>query len=280
MPLGAHVPTAGGLDQAPQRGESIGADAIQVFTRNQLQWQAQPVSAREARAFKSACARYGLRHVCAHGSYLLNLASPERTLLRRSRAAFVAEIRRCQALGISELVLHPGAHRGRGAADGVKAVAEGLNDAIDKTPKSGVRLLVEITAGQGTCLGASVEELAAIVGAVERRERVGICLDTCHLYAAGYDLASPRGYEAVLEACAQQIGLDRLGALHLNDTRSELGSHLDRHAPLGAGRLGRTVFTRIVRDQRLAGLPLILETPGGLPAWKREIRRLRRWARG
>jgi deoxyribonuclease IV len=278
MPLGAHVPTAGGLDRAPEHGGSVGADAIQIFTRNQLQWRARPIAAREARAFRTACAQHGLRSVCAHGSYLLNLASPDRALLQQSRVAFVAEIRRCQALGIPDLIFHPGAHKGCGVEGGVATVAESLGIAIAKTPKSGVRLLIEITAGQGTCLGGSIEQLAAILAAVEQRERAGVCLDTCHLYAAGYDLVSSKGYEAVFEACEQQIGLDRLGAMHLNDTRSGLGSHLDRHAPLGTGRLGRVVFSRIVRDPRLARLPLILETPGGLPAWRREIRLLRRWA--
>jgi deoxyribonuclease IV len=277
MPLGAHVPTAGGLHRAPEHGKSIGAEAIQVFTRNQLQWQARPVSPAEARAFRTACSEHGLSRVCAHGSYLLNLASPERALLRRSREAFVAEIRRCQVLGITDLIFHPGAHKGDGAERGIATIAESLDTAIAKTPGCGVRLLVEITAGQGTYLGGSIEQLAAILAAVDH-ERVGICLDTCHLYAAGHDLISPKGYEAVFDACEQQMGLDRLGAMHLNDTRSALGSHLDRHAPLGMGRLGRTVFSRIVRDPRLERLPLILETPGGLPAWKREIRLLRRWA--
>jgi deoxyribonuclease-4 len=275
MLLGAHVPTAGGLARAPRHGQTIGASAIQIFTRNQVQWQARPVAQDEARAFREALDQSGVERVVAHASYLINLASPDPVLLEKSRAAFVAEMERCHLLGIGHIVFHPGAHMGAGEATGVATVAASL-DAIDARTR-GLRVAptLEVTAGQGSYLGASFEQLAEIIGRVRRQGRLRVCLDTCHLHAAGYDLTTPRGLARTLDAFERTLGLGRLAAVHVNDARRERGSHVDRHAALGEGELGWAVFRRLVREPRLrkVRVPLILETP------EREIAALRRHAR-
>jgi deoxyribonuclease IV len=274
--LGAHVPTAGGLALAPAHARAIGADVIQIFTRNQRQWRAHPIAEEEAAAFRAAVRAHGVSTVLAHASYLLNLASPESALRRKSRAGLVAELRRSAALGIAAVVLHPGAHMGSGITAGIARVAEGLDAAIEEAATPSVRVLIEGTAGQGTSLGSSFAELAEILGQARRREQLGVCLDTCHLYAAGHDLATAEGLSATLTALARTVGLSELRALHVNDSLKGLGCRVDRHAALGRGRLGRAAFARIVNERRLRRLPLILETPSGLDGWKREIALLRR----
>jgi deoxyribonuclease-4 len=273
--LGAHVPTAGGLHRAPAHGEDIGATAIQVFTRNQRQWAAKALTAEEAAAFRSALAATGVRSVMAHASYLINLASPDTAVLGRGRDALREEIARCQALGIPHAVLHPGAHLGCGEEAGVRAVAASLDDVLQASPGGAVMPLLEITAGQGSCVGHRFEHLAEMIARVRTPERVGVCLDTCHLYAAGYDIATPRGYERTIAEFDRVVGLRKLRAMHLNDSRRELGSRVDRHAPIGEGHLGLATFRRILADDRLAAVPKVLETPGGLEGWRREIALLR-----
>jgi deoxyribonuclease-4 len=280
MLLGAHVSVAGGLAKAPYRGRAIGADAIQIFTRNQVQWRARPLGRAEAEAFRAAMAGSGLTRAVSHGSYLVNLASPDRALLQRSRRAFVAELRRCAALGIPHAVLHPGAHSGRGPEAGIRRIVASLDQALARVEGEEVMPLLEVTAGQGTSIGHRFEQLAEILSRVKHPDRVGICLDTCHLFAAGYDIASPRGYERTIEELSRCIGVERVKLIHLNDAREGLASHLDRHAPIGQGRLGRHTFTRLLRDQRFRDVPMVLETPGGPEAWKKEIVLLRRLGRG
>lgn len=275
MWLGAHVPTAGGLDQAPARGRDITADAIQVFTRNQVQWRARPLAPEEVRAFRVALAQSGIRQVLSHGSYLVNLASADAPLLTKSRRAFLEEMERCHALGIRYLVFHPGAHRGAGEAAGLRTVAASLNHVLERAQELDVLLLLEVTAGQGSSVGHRFEHLASILEQVKRPERVGVCLDTCHLLAAGYDIATPKGYEVTLSAFARLVGLDKLKAVHLNDAGRPLGSRRDRHAPIGHGFLGRATFRRLVNDPRFHGVPMVLETPGPLPVWRTELRLLR-----
>ena len=277
--LGAHVPTAGGLANAPDRGKSIGAEAIQIFTRNQVQWKAKPLGADEAHAFKHAFAQSGLRRVVAHGSYLVNLASPEAEARTRSREAFVTEVERCHALGIEHLIFHPGAHMGAGDERGLATLAASLDHILERTQGCAVMPLLEVTAGQGSSLGHRFEHIAEVLERVRRPERLGVCLDTCHLFAAGYDIATPRGYDETWRAFERIVGSRMLKAIHLNDAKMGLGSHLDRHAPVGKGYLGRETFRRIVGDERVAGIPLILETPGGLDGWRRELRLLRRLVR-
>jgi deoxyribonuclease-4 len=274
--LGAHVSTAGGLHNAPERGREIAAEAIQVFTRNQVQWAARPVSRSEAREFREAVERNGIRVVLAHGSYLVNLASPDRVAHRRSRGAFLTEMRRCHALGIPFLVFHPGAHMGAGEEEGLRRVAEGLNHALDRGRGLAVMPLLEVTAGQGSCVGHTFAHLARILEQLEAPHRVGVCLDTCHLLAAGYDIATARGYARTMEDLDRTVGLSRVKAFHLNDAKMGLGSRLDRHESIGRGFLGAPAFRRLLRDPRFRGVPMVLETPGGLPAWKEELALLRR----
>lgn len=273
--LGAHVSIAGGLPTAAEEGRAIGADVVQIFTRNQVQWRARPVAPDEAEAFKAAIARSGVEMVVTHGSYLVNLASPKPDILARSRQAFVAEMERCHALGVPYLVFHPGAHMGAGEDAGLATIAESLDHVFERADGLSVTPLLEVTAGQGSYVGHRFEHLAAILDRSARSDRLGICLDTCHLLAAGYDIASDEGYETTLADLSRLVGLERLKAVHLNDAKKGLGSRLDRHEAIGEGFLGIETFRRIVNDRRFEGLPLILETPGGVDEWKREIALLR-----
>jgi deoxyribonuclease-4 len=278
MRLGAHVSIAGGLANAPANARRIGADAIQIFTSNQRQWRVRRLTEGDVRPFRAALESNGITFVVAHASYLLNLASPERGVLARSRKALAAEVRRCAALGVSQVVLHPGAHMGAGERAGVARVAESLDAVLDDTAALGVELLVEGTAGQGTSVGCTFEQLAEILGRARHARQLGVCLDTCHLFAAGHDLATPAGHEATWRAFGRTVGFRRLRVLHLNDSARGLGSHVDRHAPIGRGALSRGAFRRLVNDRRLAHVPMILETPGPLAVWRREIALLRRLA--
>ena len=273
------MPVAGGLVKAAANGSAIGAEAIQIFTRNQVQWGAKPVTSEEAGAFAAAMAGTGIALVLAHGSYLVNLASPDPALLRKGRDAFLAELRRCQQLGIPYLVFHPGAHLGAGVEAGLRAIAGSLDEVLDRAPGLSVTPLLEVTAGQGSSLGWCFEHLAEILSRSRHGDRLGVCLDTCHLFAAGYDIATARGYESTLAAFDRLVGLARVRAVHLNDAKKGLGSRLDRHAPLGEGCLGLPAFRRMVNDRRFAGVPMVVETPGPLARWKRELDLLKRLRR-
>jgi deoxyribonuclease-4 len=279
MFLGAHVPITGGVFNAPGHGQAIGAEAIQIFTRNQMQWACRPLGPDEAARFREAVASSGVRRVLTHGSYLMNLASPNPEFLKKSRDCLATEIERCDQLGIPYVVLHPGAHMGQGEDVGLTAIARSLDAVLARTEGRDVMPLLEVTAGQGSCLGYRFEHLAAIFDRVREPERVGICLDTCHLYAAGYDLASPEGYERTLRDFARIVGMRKLKAIHLNDSKRERGSRVDRHARSGEGVMGAETFARIVNDRRFRGLPLVVETPGPLLEWKKEIARLRAMVR-
>ena len=275
MHLGAHVPITGGVFNAPGHGQAIGAEAIQIFTRNQMQWACRPLREEEAAAFREAVTKSGVKRVLTHGSYLMNLASPNPEFLARSRDCLVTEIERCHQLAIPYVVLHPGAHMGQGEEAGLSAIARSLDAVLARTEGREVMPLLEVTAGQGTCLGYRFEHLAAIFDRVREPDRVGVCLDTCHLYAAGYDLASPEGYERTLRDFGRIVGMRKLKAVHLNDSKRERGSRVDRHARAGEGVMGLETFARIVNDRRFRGLPLVVETPGPLVEWKKEIGRLR-----
>ena len=261
-PLGAHVSIAGGLAKAIERGCESGCEAIQIFVKNNNQWVGRTLDDAEAEAFRVAREASAIGPVVAHASYLINLAATDPTTLERSLRALADELVRCRRLGLDGLVLHPGAHVGAGTEAGIAQVGRSL-DAVFAEVDSSPPLLLENTAGQGTVLGAPLEELARIVDATRVPQRLGFCLDTCHAYAAGYDLAKPQAYEAFVARFDELLGLDALGAIHLNDSKQPLGSHRDRHANLGRGEMGLEAFAQLVRDPRLAEVPMIVETPRG-----------------
>ena len=275
MLLGAHVPVSGGLCNAPGNGVAVGAEAIQIFTRNQMQWRCRPLAEDECGAFREALAKSGVKVALSHGSYLVNLASPVEDFLTKSRETFLNEMGRCHLLGIPYLVFHPGADMGRGEAAGLAALAESLDWLLERTEGLDVMPLLEVTAGQGSSLGHRFEHLAEILDRVRDPGRLGVCLDTCHMYAAGYDIATEAGYERTMKDFHRIVGLSKLKAVHLNDSKKGLGSRVDRHARAGEGELGLESFRRIVNDRRFRGIPLVVETPGPLAEWKKEIARIR-----
>jgi deoxyribonuclease-4 len=260
-PLGAHISSAGGSHRCGERARAIGADAVQLFTKNANQWRERDVTAGEAAAFREAMQTAGVRFTTSHDSYLINLASPDPALRARSLDSFVKELQRSEALGLDAVVSHPGNFiddRASGLARNAGAIAEALAQA-----PGNVRLLLETTAGSGTALGATFEELAAIRKRVPARlrRRIGFCADTCHLYAAGYDLVND--FDGVWNRFDTIIGLELLGCLHLNDSKGKLGSRLDRHELIGKGALGTATFRNVMTDPRLRDVPKILETPKG-----------------
>lgn len=262
MPLiGAHVSIAGGLDLAFARGEEVGCSAIQIFTKNASQWRGKPIGAAEAAAFKAAWEKSSIGPVIAHDSYLINLAASDDEKWAKSKGAFLDELQRCDQLGIPELVMHPGSHLGDGEAAGLQRVADAFVDIFAEAPAS-VTVLLEITAGQGTNLGWRFEHLATIMEKVPGG-RFGVCFDTCHAFAAGYDLSTLEGYDKVLGEFDRLIGVDKIRAFHVNDAKKGLGSRVDRHEQIGEGALGRDGFRALMRDPRFAEIPKILETPKG-----------------
>ena len=259
--LGAHVSVAGGLAQGPARGRELGCGAIQIFLKNQRQWAAPPLDRRTVREFRAARRRAGIPHAFAHGSYLVNLATPVPGAWRQAVDTFTDELQRAEALGLACLVVHPGSHMGAGRETGLDAVARAVDEALAQTPRARVRVALENTAGGGNALGGTFEDLAGIIGRVRRSERVGVCLDTCHLFVAGYDIRTAAGYAAAMERCALTVGLGRVLAFHLNDASAPLGSALDRHEHIGRGRLGLRPFRLLLNDARFARAPKVLETP-------------------
>lgn len=278
--LGAHISTQGGVTLAPGRGRAVGATAIQVFTKTPNQWREREVDAKTAREFERACSRHGIGVAVSHDSYLINLASPDKSLRARSQASFVAELRRAERLGLAYVVSHPGNFiddRERGLARNAAAYAECLAAAPGL-----VKVAIETTAGSGTALGSSFEELADLVDRMpaRARRRVDFCADTCHLLAAGYDLVGD--FEGVWRSFDRALGLDRLAVLHLNDSKGALASRLDRHALIGDGELGRTPFRNIMVDPRFRGAIKVIETPKGddeVTNDRRMLRRLRAYGR-
>ena len=275
MILGAHVSTAGGLHKSPGNGLGLGCQSIQIFTRNQRQWKAKPLTDSEVEGFRQELSRSGIRSTAAHASYLLNLGSPEPAVLARSREAFCRELERCQRLELDFLVVHPGAHLGSGESAGLRVVAASLNQALEQHRDLRTRILLETTAGQGSHLGYRFEHLAEILSLVQEPERAGVCVDTCHIFAAGYDLRDGAGYHRTLDQLDRILGLIRVQAFHLNDSKRELGSRVDRHEHIGEGRIGAEGFRLLVNDRRFAHTPMILETPGGETHYGKNLSRLR-----
>lgn len=259
---GAHVSIAGAADRAVARATDLGCDAFQIFVKSPNRWSNAPRPDEEAAAFREAREAAGLP-VVAHAGYLINLASPKEEVRERSHRALLDELRRCLALEVPGLVLHPGAPQDDGREVGIERVARGLDAVFDELGDAPVRVLLENTAGQGSTLGVSVAELEAIRSRAEHADRLGVCLDTCHAFAAGYDLRDEAGYERLLGELADGPGLETLACWHLNDSKFPLGEHRDRHANIGDGALGLEPFARLLHDDRFASLPMILETPLG-----------------
>jgi deoxyribonuclease-4 len=278
--VGAHVSAAGGVQNAPLRAKEIGARAFGLFVKNQRQWSAPPLTKAEVSAFQENCAQAGFdpSSILPHDGYLINLGNPDPEGLKRSREAFLDEMRRCEQLGLRLLNFHPGSHKNLIPAEECLAlVAESINLALSQTRS--VTAVIENTAGQGGSVGRTFEEIAAILDRVEDKNRVGVCLDTCHLFAAGYDLRSRETYEATFSAFEKAVGLGYLRGMHLNDSKSALGSRVDRHHSLGEGELGFETFRLIMNDPRTDGIPLILETIDE-SLWEREIALLYGFERG
>lgn len=263
LAFGAHVSASGGVDKAFARGEEFSMEAIQIFTKSERQWRAKPLDDDVIDAFFRERKRSGIDKIVVHDSYLINLASPKEDLRAKSIDAFKEELTRCETLSIPSLVTHPGAHTGCGVDIGLQNVVESLNRVHDDLPDLKVRTLLETTAGQGTTLGRTFEELATIIDGVEAKERVRVCLDTCHIFAAGYDFRTEDGYAGTMRQFDEIIGLERLQAIHLNDSKNPLASNKDRHDHIGEGEIGREAFRHLVNDARLEGIPALLETDKG-----------------
>ncbi|NOX54939.1 MAG: deoxyribonuclease IV [Planctomycetes bacterium] len=264
MPLlGAHLSISGGYFRAVEEAAALGMDCVQLFTKNNTQWRAKPLSDDDVALFRDALKRTGIRMPCGHTSYLLNLASPDRALWRKSVDSLVVELQRAEALGLIGLVLHPGSHRGSGEEEGLRRVAEGLKAAIRRTAGFVTPVLLENTAGQGGSLGYRFEHLGRLIDEVAEPDRLGVCFDSCHAFAAGYGLRTARQYERTMEELDRAVGLQWIRAYHLNDSKRPRGSRVDRHERIGGGYLQLASFRRILNDPRFAALPMYLETPKG-----------------
>ena len=262
MNLGAHMSIAGGAHRALEHGLRIGCSAVQLFVKSTNQWRARPLRAEETARFRELLAYFAPGFVIAHGSYLPNLASPDRRLLERSIAGLRGELELARELGVPRIAVHPGSHRGSGEAAGIARVARSLDAALAGM-RGAPEILIETTAGQGDTLGSAFEQIARIIDRSRHGDSLGVCFDTCHAFAAGYDLRGARAYENTFERFDAVLGLDRLRAFHLNDSLGALGSRIDRHAHIGSGRIGARAFGRLVNDERFLDRPMILETPKG-----------------
>jgi deoxyribonuclease-4 len=272
--IGAHVSVAGSVSQAPINAHNIGAKAFALFTRNPSRWKSEPLTDTDIEQFKVNCATYGYTPdmILPHDSYLINLGAVDKTKLFLSRQAFLDEMQRCEQLGLTMLNFHPGSHLNVIAEDDcLDLIADSINHTLDKT--SGVKAVIENTAGQGSNLGFRFEQIARIIDHIEDKSRVGVCIDSCHAFAAGYDLATDSGYMATWKEFDDTIGLSYLCAMHINDSKKGLASHVDRHESMGLGALGRHFFEMLMADSRMDNIPLILETPNE-SIWAQEIREL------
>jgi deoxyribonuclease-4 len=258
--IGAHMSIAGGLPFAIARGHAHGCESLQIFTKNASQWRARPLSAGEIEAFRQAAAETGIRPIVAHASYLINIATANPPLRQQSIASLGEEVDRAEALGLLGVVLHPGARLTIPEAESLRLVSEALNEVLASRRKGRTMILLEHTAGQGSSVGSTFEQLAAMLGGVKQRRRVGLCLDTCHLLTAGYDLCSEHGYEDTFAQLSDLVGIDRVKVFHLNDSKKPCNSRVDRHEHIGRGCLGLEPFRRLLNDARFAHLPMIIET--------------------
>lgn len=277
--IGAHVSAAGGVENAPVNANKISARGFALFTKNQRQWKAKPLTEKSIEAFKERCRRFGFdpKKVLAHDSYLINLGHPDEDAWKKSNHAFIEELKRCRQLGIGMLNFHPGSTLKKISEDRcVERIANGLNLAHEAVPE--VITVVENTAGQGSNMGYTFEQIRAIIDGVNDPSRMGVCIDTCHAFAAGYDFSSARGYEDTWSHFDVVIGFSFLKGMHLNDSKKGLGSRVDRHASIGKGEIGLDAFQRIMEDTRLDNIPMILETPDNA-IWAEEIALLKGFVR-
>lgn len=263
MLLGAHVSIAGGVYNAFAEGEKNSCATIQIFTKSSNQWKARDLAEADLEKYHAEQARTRISPVIAHDSYLINLASPNADLIKKSREAFFFEMKRCDQMNIPYLVTHPGSHLGEGEDWGVKRVAESIDWLYERGEEFYVKIALEVTAGQGSNLGYRFEQIAGMIESSVHREKIAVCLDTCHLFAAGYDISTEEGYEKTISEFDRIIGLRRLAVIHLNDSRKPLGSKVDRHEHIGQGAIGKKAFGFIMRDKRFEKIPKLLETPKG-----------------
>jgi deoxyribonuclease IV len=261
--LGAHMSIAGGVGNAFLEGKKVDCDAIQIFTKSSRQWAAKPYTKEEIAQFHGNRKETGIASVVAHDSYLLNLGSPDPALRQRSVAAFIDEFERCEVLGVTNLIAHPGAHVGAGEAEGIKTIARSLDEVHKACPGYRAKITLEITAGQGSNLGYRFEQIANMIDATHESDRLRVCFDTEHAFAAGYDIRTKEGYERTFSEFDEAIGIDLLAAFHLNDSKKEFHSRVDRHEHIGKGFIGVEAFRLLMNDKRFWGLPMCLETPKG-----------------
>lgn len=273
--LGGHMRISGGLSEVPERAKKLTCECMQIFSKNQMQWKAKPIDLGDAEEFMANSKKFGIKETVIHGSYLINLASPDKSLLKRSREAFLEEIVRAKHLGVRSVIFHPGAHMGLGEQAGLKKIAESLNWARREFGSGDVQMVLEITAGQGSVLGYSFDQLAKIISLLDDEESAGVCFDTCHAYAAGYDVKTKDGYGRTFDLLEDTIGLEFLKVMHLNDAKMKQGSRIDRHEQIGKGYIGLEGFRNFVNDRRFVNVPMVLETPKGEDGYKQELKALR-----
>ena len=276
MYLGAHISIAGGVALAPERGRKVGCEAIQIFSRSpRMLRKTKRFAAEELEAFQANLEKAGIRRAIVHANYLINLGSPKASARKFSQKAFIEELERADQLGLEDVVFHPGAHLGKGERFCLRAIAEGLDRCLAKAQAPRVFAALENTAGQGSVVGYAFEQLADIIRQSSYPDRLGVCLDACHAFAAGYDFRTREGYDAVLRNVDETVGVGRLRAFHLNDSKGDLNSRVDRHENIGKGRLGQEAFRFLVNDERFRELPGCLEYPGTDPGYRRNLKLLR-----
>ena len=277
--LGSHLSVSGGSWKAVEEAQSLGLRSLQIFTKNASRWIQRPIHDHEAERFREAVEEWGPYPVTSHDSYLINLASPKEELFQKSIDAFADEIERAELLGLDFLVMHPGAHVGSGVDAAISRIATGMRECFRRIPHVKTRILLENTAGGGSTMGRSFEELRDLLAAIDAPERTGTCLDTCHMFAAGYELRTEEAYQSTMKQLDQTVGARRVFALHLNDSKGDLGSHLDRHMHIGKGLIGRSGFEMVIQDARFDGIPKILETPKEDDMDRKNLALLKRLAR-
>lgn len=275
MLLGGHVSISGGVSLAPKRARDVTCDCMQIFSKNQMQWKSKPIDLEEAEKFLANSKALEIQETVIHDSYLVNLASPDKGLLRQSREAFLDELVRAKHLGVRNLIFHPGAHMGAGEQAGLKKIAESMNWTRSEFGSGDVCMVLEITAGQGSVLGYSFDQLAKIISMLDDQKNAGVCFDTCHAYASGYDVKTKDGYAKTFDLFDDIVGLEFLKAMHLNDAKVRRGSNVDRHEQIGKGNIGLEGFRNFMNDSRFSSIPMVLETPEGEKRYKQELKALR-----